>query len=68
MARFTENNTEGFTAAELAELNRALDMLDAEGYANDENHVSDFLNNAWFNGASADELVAAYKRERTAAK
>jgi hypothetical protein len=61
MTYFTESNTEGFTAAELAEMNRALDMLAAEGHENDENHVSDFINNAYVPGMTADEYVAAYK-------
>lgn len=66
MTRFTENNTEGFTAAELAEMNRALDILAAEGWADDENHVSDFINNAYHPDMTSDDYVAAFKRERVA--
>ena len=61
MARFTTDNTEGFTAAELREMNRALDILAAEGYENTHNHISDFINNAYVPGMTADEYVAAYK-------
>ena len=63
MARFTENNTEGFTAAELAEMNRALDILAAEGRDDDENHISDFINNQYAPGTTADEYVAAYREQ-----
>ena len=61
MARFTEQNTEGFTTEELNELNKALDMLAAEGFADEENHISDFLNNAYVPGMTAAEYVDAYK-------
>lgn len=61
MAYFTESNTEGFTADELREMNRALDILAAEGYENIHNHISDFINNAYLPGMTADEYVAAYK-------
>lgn len=61
MTRFTENNTEGFTTEELAEMNKALDTLAAEGFANDENHISDFINNEYVPGMTAAEYVAAYK-------
>lgn len=61
MTRFTTDNTDGFTTAELAEMNRALDMLAAEGCENDENHISDFINNHFVPGTTAEEFVAAYK-------
>ena len=61
MTYFTADNTEGFTAAELNEMNRALEMLADEGHKNDENHISDFINNAYFPGRTADDYVAAYK-------
>lgn len=61
MARFTENNTEGFSAADLSTLNSALDILIEDGIDDDMNRVSDALNNAWFEDASADELVAIVK-------
>jgi hypothetical protein len=61
MTRFTENNTDGFTAAELAEMNRALDMLADEGREDDENHISDFINNAYAPGMTAEEYVARFK-------
>jgi len=61
MTKFTKANTENFTAAELAEMNRALDILADEGRKNDENHISDFINNTYVPGMTADEYVAAYK-------
>jgi hypothetical protein len=60
MTRFTEDNTEGFTQQELSEMNRALDILAAEGHADDENHISDFINNAYPQN-DAEAYVAAYK-------
>lgn len=63
MTRFTENNTEGFTAAELAEMNRALDILAAEGRDDDENHISGFINNQYVPGTTAEEYVAAYREQ-----
>jgi hypothetical protein len=66
MARFTESNTEGFTPAELAEMNRALDILASEGYADEESHVSDYINNAYHPDMVAEEYVAKFKRERVA--
>ena len=61
MARFNQNNTEGFTNEELNEMNKALDMLASEGLANDENHVSDFISNQYVPGMTAAEYVEAYK-------
>ena len=61
MTHFTEDNTDGFTASELAEMNRALELLTVEGFHNDENHISDFINNA-FPMATAEDYVTAYKR------
>jgi hypothetical protein len=61
MTRFTEQNTEGFTSEELAEMNKALDMLADEGRDDDMNHISDFINNAYVPGMTAVEYVAAYK-------
>lgn len=60
MTYFTEDNTEGFTTRELDTMNAALDILAAEGIENDENHVSDFINNA-YPCETAEEYVAAYK-------
>jgi hypothetical protein len=50
-----------FTAAELNEMNRALDLLAEEGCLNEENHISDFINNQYVPGTTAEEYVAAYK-------
>lgn len=68
MTYWTADNTEGYTAEELNEMNRALDMLAAEGYENDEHHVSDYIHNTFVPGITADELVAAFKNMNAAYK
>lgn len=64
MAYFTENNTEGFTAEELATLNAALDRLAELGIHDDMDSVSDRINNAWFKGATVEDLVDAVRQHR----
>jgi len=53
---FTEDNTEGFTAAELAILNEALALRLARG--EDEKNAQDAINNLWRPGMTAGELAA----------
>jgi hypothetical protein len=75
---FTTDNTEGFTAAELATLNEVRATLiardaDAEDYGYDddtgdtmaflEKHISNRLTNVWQPGMDAAALLAAYDRE-----
>jgi hypothetical protein len=59
----SENST--FDAAARDELNKALEMLLADVSERNAEQASgsysDMLNNAWFEGASADELVAAVR-------
>jgi glycosyltransferase A (GT-A) superfamily protein (DUF2064 family) len=60
MTKWTEDNTEGFTEAELDELNAAqaeLELLTDW----DEQNISDLLNDAWVPGATAESLVAAVR-------
>jgi hypothetical protein len=52
---FTMDNTENFTAAELATLNKALAIRVARG--EDEKSASDAINNAWFDGATVEDLI-----------
>ncbi len=66
MARFTENNTEGFSSTDLSALNAAYDAMLSEGFDDDMNRLSDRLNNVWFEGATAEELTAACKEQMTA--
>lgn len=54
---FAANNTEGFSATDLANINEVLAQLVASGM--DEGSASDRVNNAWFEGATADDLRAA---------
>jgi hypothetical protein len=58
MTIWTEENTEGFTAADLAELNAAQAKLEAQHGAELESAIADKLNNAWTEGATAAELIA----------
>ena len=58
MARFTENNTEGFSVDQIDVLNAALDIITNDhGIADDENRVSDAISNAWYDGATVQGLV-----------
>lgn len=59
MARWTENNTEGFTAAELDMLNRAQAALEAEAPDMDPANIADRLNNAFVPGITEADLIAA---------
>jgi len=65
MTTWTAENTEGFTADELAALNTAQVQLEAASVA-DEKSIADMLNNVFCPGMSADDLTAAV-RERFAA-
>jgi hypothetical protein len=56
---FTPDNTEGFTAAELATLNAALAALQREAPEVDMKAWHDRLNNKWVPGITAEELVQA---------
>ena len=60
MTRWTMENPEGFTAAELAELNAAQIMLEADDFAESEN-IADMLNNAWLPGMKAADLYTAVR-------
>lgn len=57
---FTLDNTDGFTQADLDRLNAAAALLDTDGI--DAQNIADILNNAWYDGITVDELVAAASR------
>lgn len=59
MKRWNENNTDGFSAAELDVLNEAQERLEAEYPGIDPQNISDRLNNAILPNMTADDLVAA---------
>lgn len=60
---FRIDNTDGFTAQQLDELNAALEALVAEGW--DEKAASDRLNNEWGPGVeTADALLSAVRSRR----
>lgn len=52
---FTMDNTEGFTASELATLNAALKIRMDRG--EDEKSASDIINNRWVKGATVEDLI-----------
>jgi len=56
---WTAETTEGFTAAELAILNAAQDALESAAPDCDQADVGDMLNNAFRDGITAAELIAA---------
>lgn len=55
MHMFTMDNTEGFTAAELATLNAALKIRMDRG--EDEKSARDIINNRWVEGATVEDLI-----------
>ena len=59
MIRYTEDNTEGFSAADLATLNAAHDLIAAAAPGMDEQSIDDALTNSWIEGMTVDRLVAA---------
>lgn len=59
MTHFTTENTEGFSAAELAMLNAAFDRVAATEPGMDEKSIDDALTNAFIDGITIDELIAA---------
>jgi hypothetical protein len=59
MTRWTNDNTKGFTAAELAMLNEAQDRLDVASPGVDPGNIADRLYNAFYPGITVDDLVAA---------
>ena len=60
MTKWTETNTEGFTASELDALNDAQAMLEADDFAEPEN-IADLLNNAFQPGMTAADLYTAVR-------
>ncbi len=58
---WTQENTEGFTDADLVALNFALEALAAEFEDVDPANLNDMLNNAWTDGADANTLIAAVR-------
>jgi hypothetical protein len=54
---FTEQNTEGFSTADLETLNAALKARVGRG--EDEKSAADAINDAWFEGATVAELAKA---------
>ena len=59
MAKWREDNTEGFTAAELAILNSVQNRLEAEHPDLDGRNIADVINNAWVEGSDEDALCLA---------
>lgn len=64
MARFTQDNTNGFTDADISILNAALDRIKHCGISDDMNRISDKLNNLWFEGVTIEQLVTMYLANR----
>ena len=66
MARWTEENTEGFTAAELSDMNEAQAALEEMMPGVDESNIADLLNNAFRPGMSVEDLIAAVSKRQDA--
>ena len=56
---FTAENTQDFTAAQIADLNTALELLQRAEPDVDVKTHSDRLNNAWVEGITVAELTEA---------
>jgi len=59
MTQFRDDNTDGFTSAELALLNRVFDRLQNWFPGTDESNIADAINNSWQTGMTEDELYRA---------
>lgn len=59
MGRYTEENTEGFSAAELATLNAAHERVAAAIPDMDAKSIADALTNSFVDGITLDDLIAA---------
>lgn len=59
MTRWTENNTEDFTAGELAAMNEAQAALEAAHPEADDSNIADALSNSYYHGITVADLVAA---------
>lgn len=55
---FTQENTQGFTAAQIEMLNAALAIVQREIPDDDESNINDAINNAWNDQDTAEELAA----------
>lgn len=53
---FTQDNTVGFTDAQICMLNEALSIRMSRHKEN-EDHAADRINNNWFDGATLDDLI-----------
>jgi hypothetical protein len=59
---WTQENTEGFTAAELVMLNNILDRIAADAEEIDPGNINDAINNEWRDGIAEADLEAAARR------
>lgn len=59
MSAWNEQNTEGFSPAELAILSNAQNRLASDFPGIDESNLNDLLNNEWHTGITENELVDA---------
>lgn len=60
---WTQDNTEGFTDAQLSTINAVLKRVFADADEIDTSNINDAINNAWYDGISEADLEAA-TRER----
>lgn len=59
---WTQDNTEGFTDAELATINAVLERIMAEGDDLEPASINDAINDAWIDGISEANLEAAARK------
>jgi hypothetical protein len=59
---WTQENTEGFTAAELVMLNNILERIAADAEEIDPGNINDAINNEWRDGIAEADLEAAARR------
>lgn len=62
MAKFTDDNTEGFSHSDLKLLNTVFDRLKSWFPGVDEKNIADAVNNAWCDGINERDLYASASR------
>lgn len=62
MSAWNEQNTDGFSPAELEMLTNAQNRLALDFPGIDETNLCDLLNNSWYSGITENEIVDAVSK------
>lgn len=63
MSAWNEENTEGFSTAELEMLSNAHNRLARNFPGLDRSNLNDLLNNSWYSGITENEIVDAVSKQ-----